>query len=642
MGKCTVVFNPSKKSISVKKGANLLEVARKAGIFVDAPCGGRGHCGKCRVKVESGSHRMEFSPLLTEEDIKKGIRLACLTFVEGDMVVEIEEAKNVEDILVEDVKPGDEKSERIKNASRLLEKEGIVKDSGVFIINLELPKPSLDDNVADFERLKRELKIKHNIENITCSLGVLKSLPKVLRQEDFKIRATLLKSEGLYELLKVEGREHKGAYGICTDVGTTTVAANLVDLSTGKIVASATSGNLQMQYGADIISRIIYASSQEGLEKLRVSIVEGTINRLIKELIKKAKISKEDIVAGVFAGNTTMTHLLLGVDPSYIRLEPYIPVFRECPQIKAKDTGIDINPEAKITVLSNVASYVGGDIVSGVLASGLWAEDKNTLFLDLGTNGEIVFGNKDFMLTCACSAGPAFEGGEISCGMRAMPGAIDEVAIDRKTLEPKINVLGDIKPKGICGSGLIDLIAEMFLSGIIDSKGKISGEIKNDRIRYDENLDVMEYIVVWGSESFDGRDITINEIDIDNLLRAKGAVFSGLSVLLKTAGLSVYDLDRIIIAGGIGRNLHIKNAKIIGLLPDIDEKKFNYMGNASLIGAYLCLVYEKAREKAREIADSMTYIELSTYPSYMDEFVSACFLPHTDRSLFPSVISLIK
>ncbi|AIS53124.1 2Fe-2S ferredoxin [Thermoanaerobacter kivui] len=643
MEKCTVIFKPSNKSISVTKGTNLLEAARKAGVFIDAPCGGKGRCGKCRVKIISGDYKEEITSLLTSEDRQKGIRLACLTFVEGDMIVEVEESKQVQNILVEGIKPGDEKNERVLKASKLLEEEGIKKECGVFNIDIELPEPSIDDNVADFERLKRELKVKYNIENFFCSLNVLKNMPKILRENNFKVRATFLKGKNGCELIRIKARNKEtSTYGICVDIGTTTVAVNLIDLESNKIIAAASSGNLQMQYGGDVISRIIYASTEGGLEKIKSAVVDGTINRLIDELVKKANIEKQDIIISTFAGNTTMTHLFLGVEPAYIRVEPYIPAFRECPELKAKDIGIDINPEAKVIVIPNVASYVGGDIVSGVLATGIWKEEKNVLFMDLGTNGEIVFGNKDLMLTCACSAGPAFEGGEISCGMRAMPGAIDEISIDRKTLEPKIRVIGNVKPKGICGSGLIDLLAEMFLSGIINSKGEISKELESDRIRFDEDLYVMEYVVVWGKETADGRDITINEIDISNFLKAKGAVYSGSNVLLKSVGFSMDDVDKVIIAGGIGQNLHIENAIMIGLLPDIDRSKFSYIGNSSLLGAYLCLLYEQARDKVKEIADAMTYVELSVYPSYMDEFISACFLPHTDMNLFPSVMSLLN
>ncbi|MGB9976488.1 corrinoid activation/regeneration protein AcsV [Thermovenabulum sp.] len=642
MEKCTVVFNPAKKSIIVKKGANLLEVARKAGIFIDAPCGGKGNCGKCRVRVVSGEHRMEFTSLLKEEELKNGIRLACLTFVEGDMVVELQHVDVVEGIFVEDIKPGDEKSERIEKACKMLMEQGFKRDSGAFSAYLELPPPTLDDNVADLERLKRELRKKYGINDPMFSLNVMKKVSAKLREGDFRVRGLILKDKSSYEVLGLDGFYTDGIYGICADIGTTTVAVNLVDLNTGEIIAFASSANLQIQYGGDVISRIIYSGEEGGLDRLRKSIVDGTINPLINKITLKNNIKKENIVLCVFAGNTTMSHLFLGIDPANIRIEPYIPVFKECPELKAKDVGINVNPEAKVILLPNVASYVGGDIVSGILASGIWTQDKNILFLDLGTNGEIVLGNRDYLLTCACSAGPAFEGGEISCGMRAAPGAIESIKIDRETFEPSINVLGGKKPKGVCGSGLIDLIAEMFLSGIIDSKGKISREVPSDRIRYDEDLDVMEYVLVRDKDSYDGRDITINEIDIDNLLRAKAAVYSGLSVLLNSAGLTLQDVDKIIIAGGVGSNLHIRNAINIGLLPDVEESKYYYMGNASLIGSYLCLLFLEARDKAKEISDSMTYIELSTFPSYMEEFIKACFIPHTDLNLFPGVVSLLE
>jgi len=636
MDKARVTFFPSGRTVEVASGTNLMEAARKAGVFLDAPCGGKGHCGKCRVTVKWGWHRHENTPLLTEDEILQGIRLACLTWVLEDMSVELNEIDVVNDIMVEDITSGQSKK-LVKRTLDILNSSGIKLGTSLRIVPVKLPTPTLDDNIPDLERVQRELKNILGSERINWTIDALRKLPIVLRECGFEITLTLLETKNGCDVINIVGGQKASIFGLCVDVGTTTVAACLVDMETGEIKTSANSGNLQMQYGGDIISRIIYSTRERGLQKLNEAIVEGTVNQLIKEMIKELAITEDEVVFSTFAGNTTMAHLLLGVFSENIRLEPYIPGFRNAPHIKAADISLNINKNAPVFVLPNVASYVGGDIVAGVLASGLWVSDETVLFMDLGTNGEIVLGNKEWMLTCACSAGPAFEGGEISCGMRATKGAIDEVRIDEHSLRPEYRVIGNGKPKGICGSGIIDLIAEMFLKGIINMKGKINQAVKSDRIRYNPNLNCFEYVVAFGCETKDGLDIALNEIDIDNFLRAKGAVYSGIRTLLNNVGMAVTDIDKVIIAGGIGQNLDIQNSITIGLLPDIPHEKFEFIGNSSLAGAYACLISNEARNKVQEIADSMTYIELSADPTYMEEFISACFLPHTDMSLFPSL-----
>jgi len=635
-----VQFKPTNKSIEVAEGTCLIDAARRAGVFIDAPCGGKGHCGKCRVTIKEGKYKTECSSVLTPEELNEGIRLACHTWIESDMIVEIQEINVVNDIMVENISQDSTKSNIVKRTMDILENAGIKVGHPFQIATVKLSPPTLDDNIPDWERLKKELNTI--VEgSIHCPLGIFRKLPGMIRKAEYKVTVVLHEIPGGYEILNIQASEDTSIYGLSVDIGTTTVAACLVNLRTGKIEATANSGNLQMQYGADVINRIIYSSKDDGLEKLRQAIVNGSINQLIKRMTAKLKLQKSNIVCSVIAGNTTMTHMFMGVVPEHIRLEPYIPAFGKSPTMTGEDCGLDINLRAPVYLLPNVASYVGGDIVSGVLAAGFWNNDHNTLFLDLGTNGEIVLGNQDWMVTCACSAGPAFEGGEISCGMRAATGAIDRITINRDSLEPSYSVIGDSRPKGICGSGLIDLMAEMFLSGVIDRRGKLVESEKTDRVRYNSNMGCFEYVVVFGEKTDDGRDIAINDVDIDNFLRAKGAVYSGIRTLLNNVGLDVNDLDQVIIAGGIGQNLNIQNSIILGLLPDIKIDKYDFIGNSSLTGAYASLMSKKAREKAEQIANMMTYIELSVDPAYMEEFVSACFLPHTDIELFPSLKGLI-
>lgn len=642
MRTCSVHFKPSAKNVEVEKGTSLMDAARKAGVFLDAPCGGKGQCGKCRVKVIEGEHRYQPSRLIDRQEEEGGIRLACLTTVEGDMTVELVQTVGVGDIIVEDITSDSTKKSRVEKAVQVLKDSGIKLQNSFRSIEIKIKEPTLDDNIPDFERIARELNPLMESKKPDCSVEVLRKMPRIIREAGFDVNLVLREDEKNYEILDIAANKERKIYGLCVDIGTTTVAACLVDLYTGEIEASANSGNLQMQYGADVISRIIHSTKPGGLEKLRDAIVQGNVNKLIERMMEKKDCRREDIVSSVFAGNTTMTHLFLGVPAENIRLEPYIPAFRNSPVFRAKDIALDINPNAPVYVLPNVASYVGGDITSGVLAAGFWNSDEITLFMDLGTNGELVLGNRDWMVTCACSAGPAFEGGDISCGMRAAPGAIDGVRIDEKTFIPNVNVIGNTKPSGICGSGIIDLIAGMFFSGIIDGKGKIKQFSKSCRIRFDNTAGCREYLLVPAKDTAHGKDIVINEIDIDNFLRAKGAVYSGIKTLLNGVGLGMNDIQKVIIAGGIGQNLDIENSVRIGLLPDIDRSRFEFIGNSSLTGAYLCLISDEARHKARQIADLMTYIELSADPAYMEEFVSACFLPHTDISLFPSVRYVYK
>ena len=336
-----------------------------------------------------------------------------------------------------------------------------------------------------------------------------------------------------------------------------------------------------------------------------------------------------------------MASLFLGVYPDFLRMEPYIPPFLRSPKLMGENVGLDVNDSAYVYLAPNVASYVGGDITAGVLSSGMWASDENVLFIDLGTNGEIVFGNKDFMMSCACSAGPAFEGGGIRCGMRASCGAIESVKIDTDTLEPKLSIIGDCEPIGICGSGIIDLICQMTISKVIDRRGKIQKELNSNRIRFDEH-GIGEYVLAFKEEYNLENDITVNEVDIDNFIRAKGAIYSGASVLLQSLGMDFSIIDKVLIAGGIGNSLNIENAITIGLLPDVDRSKFQYIGNSSLVGSYLALISKDAKNKLEEIGKEMTYVELSVYPGYMDEFISACFIPHTNIEEFPSIKNMIE
>jgi len=634
-----IKFTPYNVSIEVPDGENLLEVVRKAGIFMDTPCNGSGACGKCKAKIISGNVLSENSRHISLEEKNNGYVLACQSIIKGDAVIEIPETESssMYGMKIEDFSGNKEKNIFQESKERIFNGSGMKPGTYVKKEYLELDLPTLDDNISDFERLKRHVRNQMGYKYVFCRLPILRKIPELLRKADFKVTITHIpRGNGKTTIINVEeGDKTNELYGVAVDIGTTSVAACIVNLYNGELIAKTSSGNAQMKYGADVINRIMFSTKANGLEKLNRAIIQETINPLLSKMYMDSGISRDQVVSFVAAGNTTMSHLFLGVYANFLRMEPYIPAFVKAPFIKASELNIGINPETFIYLVPSVASYVGGDISSGVLASGMWNTQENILFIDLGTNGEIVFGNSEYLMTCACSAGPAFEGGEISCGMRATVGAIEKVTIDNK-FEPCLDVIGDEDPLGICGSGIIDLICEMMFAGIIDRKGKIVKGLDTNRIRFDEH-GIGEYILAFKEQYDLERDISITEVDVDNFIRAKAAIYSGITTLLNKLAMDFTDIDKIYIAGGIGNSLNIDNAVKIGMLPDIEQSKINYIGNSSLMGCYLTIISEDARHKLEEIAASMTYVELSAEAEYMDEFVSASFLPHTDISKFPTV-----
>ena len=438
----------------------------------------------------------------------------------------------------------------------------------------------------------------------------------------------------VYAICDSKGEVVRG--GLAVDIGTTTVSAVIIDMATGEILAKSSSGNGQIRYGADVINRIIETTKPGGIKKLQDAVIKETINPMIHEMCRSIHFPESQIYRMCVASNTTMNHLFAGINADYLRTEPYIPAFFKTNSLFASDVGIEINKDAHIIMAPNIGSYVGGDITAGTLVSMIWNRPEFSLFIDLGTNGELVFGNSDFMMSCACSAGPAFEGGDISCGMRATDGAIEACTIDKETMEPTYRVVGEpgTKPVGLCGSGIIDVISELYMTGIINPKGKFVREGK--RVRHD-HYGMGSYVIAFEEEAGSAKDVEITEVDIDNFIRAKGAIFSAIRTMLSSLDFDVSMIDDVYVAGGIGSGINMQNAVNIGMFPDVPLDKFHYIGNSSLTGAYLMLLSTAAEKKTYELASNMTYMELSTVPTYMDEFVGACFIPHTDASMFPNV-----
>ena len=575
---------------------------------------------------------------ITDEEYAQGWRLSCVSKIVADVEVLVPDIASAyrSRMKVADLGSAEELQifEKTKND---IADAGIAFKNDLEVVEITMEEPSLDNTMPDNERLTWAVEAACGASNVKLSFAALVKLSEVFRKSSFKVQCIVSRDGESVEVLDVLPSDEKAQVcGLAVDIGTTTVSALIIDMISGEIRAKASAGNGQIRYGADVINRIIEQQKDGGRQKLQDAIIKETLNPLIDAMCASAGIAPTQVYRMCVAGNTTMNHLFVGVDADPVRMEPFIPTFFETDSICAQDLGIHIYPHARILMAPNIGSYVGGDITAGTLASTIWNSEEMSLFIDLGTNGELVFGNSEFMMSCACSAGPAFEGGDISCGMRATDGAIEACTIDKDTMEPTFKIVGDEgqKPVGICGSGIIDIISELFRCGIISPKGKFVRE--GERIRHD-SYGMGSYVLAFKEDAASVKDIELTEVDIDNFIRAKGAIFSAIRVMLSSLDFDVSMIERVLVAGGIGSGINMRNAVNIGMFPDIELEKFTYIGNSSLSGAYAILYSKEAEARVADVAHNMTYLELSNEPSYMDEFVASCFLPHTDATLFPSL-----
>jgi uncharacterized 2Fe-2S/4Fe-4S cluster protein (DUF4445 family) len=643
--------------VHMPTGSLLTEAARTAGVEIAQPCGGQGRCGRCAVHITTGEVRRRSALRLTAEDVAAGYTLACQSVVEGDVSVTV---------------PPQEKIERRLTTDRVVAEIEVPigydapSMQTIQQMSLSLTPPSMDDQTDDWSRLVTALRQQMNIEDVQVSLPLLRRLGSILRDADWNISAVfeseVSNQQSAIRLLDLRSAESP-LFGLAIDIGTTTVSCWLVDLISGKVVAQTAEYNGQIARGEDVISRIIYASKNGSSVEMQALVLE-TINSLIAAACEKAKVDSQNIFKATIAGNSTMMHLLLDIPAASIRLAPFVTAINHVPPLKAFDLGLKINHEAAIDCLPGVASYVGADITAGVVSTGMGDGEQLTLFMDVGTNGEIVLGNRDWLVTCACSAGPAFEGAGVVNGMRATRGAIEEVWINGETLEPTYRVIGNAKPRGICGSGLIALLSEMFLTGVLDKGGNLNSSLmidEEDDLHFvsqrpsDPNVQVhgktrrvrlgehgLEYVVAWAREAGHGRDIVITHVDVDNLLRAKAAIYAGYSVLAERVGVPLESVERFLIGGSFGKYINVEKAVQIGLLPDMPWEQFQFLGNTSVKGTYLALLDRNERERVAQIASRMTYIELSADNSFYEAFTSALFLPHTDLAKFPTVAQALE
>lgn len=632
--KLTVKFFPGEKIIEVPMDYNLKQAILESGLDIESSCGGVGTCGRCKVQVKSGHVYAKGNKFISDDEKKRGFVLSCLSKIKENIVVLIPEKTKAKG----KIEKGKFEIGKGKLYSGINTDELAAAEIKPWIIKekITVEKPTLNSNTNDLYRLEKSIRNNFKLENISFPISVIRKLPYTLRDNNWEIVIILDKITNTLVNIQSVNKEKK-IFGFAIDIGTTTLVIYLVDLTTGEVIGTASEYNPQIKFGEDIISRIVYTLKNDGLKRLR-DVLLDLINKMVLALLKSSNIDEEDVVSMMVAGNSTMMHIFYGVPPRFIREVPYVTVTNKFPGTSAPELDLKYIKNAAVYSIEGVASYLGGDISSGVLATNMAKRKEITLFLDLGTNGELVVGNCDWMVGCSCSAGPAFEGGGVKCGIRAVDGAIEKVVIDKNTYKCFFKTIGQGKPVGICGSGLIDLISEMFLRGVIDRRGKFEKDIKNPFLKYTE--DEYVYVVAEAGESGTGKDIFISEVDIDNLMRAKAAVYAGIKTLLEEVDLNIKDIDKVYIAGGLGKNINVQSAIIIGMLPDINIKKYYFLGNTSVTGAYLCLLSEHKYKLAEEIANNITYIELSVNMKFMDRYVAGLFLPYTDLLDFPNVESL--
>jgi uncharacterized 2Fe-2S/4Fe-4S cluster protein (DUF4445 family) len=639
MQKFKINFLPDNKSIQVEKDKTILSAAISAGVSINSTCGGDGICGRCKVVVQQGQVKSQPNGIITAQEKKNKVYLACLTTVHSDLEVLIPDSSrlNFDKLTPEEL---DErlsglysKAEDIQSTQAKFEDKVFKHSPFSTKLYLELPEPSLNDSISDLERLYRSLRSLGEFPVVATGLFNIRQLGELLRDYAWKVTVTLGRRNDTVEIVLIEpGDTTDKNFGLCFDIGTTTISGQLVNLNSKKILGTKATYNQQAAFGSDVITRIVYAAKTDGLERLHTAVAD-TMNQIIQDLVNEHAVDLNDVNCIVCSGNTTMIHLLLSMDPAHIRRQPYVPTANFLPVLRAAEAGININPRGLLSCVPGVSSYVGGDTTAGILSSGIYQKEEPCILIDIGTNGEIVLGNRDFLVACAASAGPAFEGSGVTSGMRASSGAIQKISINPDDFSVKYSTIQDKLPRGICGSGYIDLLSEMLMSGIIDKSGKI--KVTGKRIRSTDNG--REFVVCFKEETQAQADIVINEADIENLKRSKGAIYSATAILVKHLALEFSAISKIFIAGGFGTYLDIEKAISIGLLPDLERSKFIFIGNSSLAGSREILLSSQAMSMADGLAHKITYFELSVDSGYMEEYSQALFFPHTDLTKFPTV-----
>jgi uncharacterized 2Fe-2S/4Fe-4S cluster protein (DUF4445 family) len=617
-----VIFQPSVRKGKVSGGKTVIEAAKELGIEVESLCGGLKNCGKCKIKLLEG-HLSPFTDeegkFITELERVEGYRLSCAAQIKGDVLIYVPEGSRSEGQVV-----------RKEATERLFELK-----PAVTLHFVELSPPSLRDPLGDFDRLQKALSERYQLDDLEIDYQTLLKVPRVLREGNWTVTVAVWMGEGIIDIKPGKANE---IYGLAVDIGTTTVAGYLCNLRSGKVIATESMMNPQMTYGEDVMSRITYATThpEEGLEKLHRSMING-LNRLIKTITKKYHLSPEDIIELTVVGNTAMHHLFLKINPECLGVAPFPPAIHRSVDVKARDLELKINPSANVHLLPIEAGFVGADNVGVLIAEEPHHQDEFVLIIDIGTNGELVMGNRKKLISASCATGPALEGAHIKFGMRAAPGAIERIAIHPETLDVKFEVIGNSRAMGICGSGIIDAAAELYRNGIIDKSGRFRNEVKSSRLRVVD--ETTEFVIASKNETSIGKDITITQKDVRNIQLAKAALYTGAKLMMRRLGIE--RLDKVLLAGAFGSYIDPEKAMVLGMFPDCDLKNVYAVGNAAGDGARIALLNRDKRAEADEIARKVQYMELTVEPDFQKEFMEAMHIPHT-KDPFPHLKSIIR
>jgi uncharacterized 2Fe-2S/4Fe-4S cluster protein (DUF4445 family) len=621
--KISITVEPEGRILQCAPNSSLLGAFREAGVQIRAECGGQGSCGQCRVLIQTKTsidkptnqeHR-----LLTDAEILKGVRLACQTTVRKSIKVMLPIESRI--------------------SLRQIQTEGLQItpeiDSTITKLLVQTSKPTLHDLRSDRSRLLDSLRDSYNLRKLNLSYEAVKKLPPLIRRTRGDLTATLWNNHRVIDL--EAGDTTETAFGYAVDIGTSKIVGQLISLTTGQIVTTHSLENPQMIHGEDVISRITYAASHEtGLQELR-DLVTDAISSLLSAACQEADIQSSHIYEMTWVGNSAMHHILLNIPPLTLAVAPYTPAIKKPLDLSPKELGIHINKGGNVHSLPLIAGFVGSDNVADILSTQFNELQELSLLIDIGTNTEVNLGNREGIICCSCASGPAFEGAHIRDGMKAVAGAIERVTIDPSTFEVHSQVIGNQPPVGLCGSAMIDVLAELVRNKIVDHTGRISPQHSQDRIR--RRNESLEFVIAWDHETAKNGDIVITQGDIRELQLAKAAIYTGCTMLLRHRKISSNDIQRVYLAGAFGNYIQPENAIQIGLLLDINPKKVTLVGNAALSGARITLLSQKGRDKAQQIAEQASYIELGAEPAFNKALIAATYLPHQDHSLFPSIAS---
>ncbi len=620
MKRSVVRFEPEGKKLLTDMGLNILDAAKEGGVGIRSECGGKGKCGKCRIIIEDQRNVSEVTNTerqhLTPEEIYQGNRLACMTSIHGDLVVFIpsETRLSVRRIQVQGMEQPTKLEPNVKK------------------INLVMKKPTVQNPIADDFNILSNLEKLSNLQELEFEYELLRILPDVLRKGDWNVTITTLGDRSVIDLEPFDTTSR--IFGFAIDIGTSKLVGYLVDLNSGEVVGVGSMENPQIAYGEDILSRISHAEeTPDNKQRLQNLVTEG-INGIIQMACEDSGVEPREIYELTVVGNTAMFSLFLGIQTKYLHLAPYIPGVKGPTIVKAKELNINANPRASVHVLPNIAGYVGADAVGDVLATAIHKMDEMCLLVDVGTNGEVFVGNEEEIVSCSCAAGPAFEGVHIQHGLKAVTGAIERIKIEPKSFNVKYETIGGSKPVGICGSGIIDAVAEMFKCGIITDRGKFNNIESQRMVRIEGRP---EFVVAWKEETNTGKNITVSMKDTEEIQLAKAAIHTGCTVLMEKKKVTEEDIDRVFIAGAFGNYINPESAKFLGLIPDISTEKISFAGNTALAGAKMALVSKDVRKTAQRLSRWIRYVELMAEPNFQKEFINSTLIPYRYLDRYPSV-----